>query len=191
MSRYRAVAVGCSAGGVRALSILLSQLPGDFPLPLLVVQHMAPGGGVLLVEGLNRVSPLRVGEAEEKEAVRPGRVYTAPPDYHLLVEKTGRLSLSIDEKVLHSRPSIDILFETAAEAFGKTLIGVLMTGANTDGCNGLLRIRAAGGMTIVEDPDRAEVDIMPRSAVEAGAARCVVPVEGIAARLVSLVMGEP
>ncbi len=186
MSRYEAVVIGCSAGGVQALSTLLSHLPERFPLALLVVQHMAPGGGPMLTDVLSDVSILPVQEAEEKEVVRSSRVYVAPANYHLLVEKKKTFSLSIDEKICFSRPSIDVLFETASEAYDDSLIGVLMTGANEDGSRGLLRIRENGGMAIVQDPETAEVDTMPRSAIELGAAQLVLLLEEIAPMLISL-----
>jgi len=164
---FRAVVIGASAGGLNALAALLSDLPQDFPLPVLVVQHLLPGSGGYLAESLSQKCAMAVKEAEEKEKLRPGCVYLAPPDYHLLVERDEALSLSIDEKVHYSRPSIDVLFESAAYAWSSKVIGVILTGASADGAKGLALIKARGGMAIVQDPATAEQPIMPQAAIDA------------------------
>ena len=167
MSGYTVIVVGCSAGGLKALAALLAPLPGDFPVPLIVVQHIG-GSAQPLVDILAQQTCLRVKEAEEKEPLLPGCVYVAPANYHLLVEKDAHLALSVDDKVYFSRPAIDVLFESAADAFGQGLIGVLLTGANQDGTEGCRCIKERGGLVIVQDPQTAEADTMPRSAIAVG-----------------------
>ncbi len=178
-----AVVVGCSAGGLEALRAILRGLPADFPVPVIVVAHHAADGDLLMAEILNRDSPLRVLGAEEKERAIAGHVYLAPGGYHLLVEADGTFSLSVDPKVCNCRPAIDVLFESAADAYGERLIGVLLTGANRDGSHGLLAIRRAGGRTVVQDPATAAVATMPRAAIDAGAAQRVLPLCDIASFL--------
>ncbi|MBF0370257.1 MAG: chemotaxis protein CheB [Magnetococcales bacterium] len=186
MTHYQGVVMGCSAGGMEALRVVLSPLPASFPVPILVVQHVSQESDRYLIRYLNKHTKLTVLEAEEKEAIKPGRVYVAPPGYHLLVEKDHTLSLTIDAKVHYSRPSIDVLFETAAWAFQANGIGILLTGASQDGASGLLQIKKQGGMTLVEDPDSAESRLMPLFAVQADAARKILPLEEIPRQLCTL-----
>jgi two-component system, chemotaxis family, protein-glutamate methylesterase/glutaminase len=160
----QAIVIGASAGGVQALSCLLPALPTDFALPVLVVVHVPPHKENALVALFERKCALPVKEAEDKEALRPGTIYFAPPDYHLLVETREALALSSDEVVNHSRPAIDVLFETAADAFGPGLTGIVLTGANQDGSRGLRAIADASGIAIVQDPATAEVNAMPEAA---------------------------
>jgi two-component system, chemotaxis family, protein-glutamate methylesterase/glutaminase len=181
---YRFVAVGVSAGGLHALQTLVAGLPPDFSLPVAIVQHRARESH-LLCELLQQMTPLRVVEVNDKEAVDGGAVYIAPPDYHLLVED-GHFSLSVDEPVRYSRPSIDVMFESAADAYGMDAIGVVLTGANADGAAGLRRIADAGGYAVVQDPATAEVRVMPRNALSAVPDACVLPLEEIAAHLASI-----
>ncbi len=162
----KAVVVGASAGGLYALKKLLPALPASFPCAMLIVQHMSPHSDNYMVRMLNELSSITVKEADEKEPIQPGTVYIAPPDYHLLVEADYTLSLSVEEKVNYSRPSIDVLFETAADVYGKHLMGIILTGANTDGANGLYAVKKNGGFTIVQDPNDAESPAMPRAAIE-------------------------
>ena len=164
--RYQAVVVGVSAGGLDVLEILLQALPDRFGLPLVIVQHLHPQQDDFLVAHLGKFCRLLVREAEEKEAVKGGAVYLAPANYHLLIEADKTFSLSIEEKVNFSRPSIDVLFETAADAYGANLIGVVLTGANRDGAAGLARIKAKGGMAVVQDPKTAKYPCMPLAALE-------------------------
>lgn len=145
--KYKAVVIGVSAGGMAALIKLLSMLPSDFSLPLVIVQHLHPEQGHFYVEYLNQKIELTAKEADEKEIVRPGYIYFAPPDYHLLIEEDGTFSLSADEKVNYSRPSIDVLFESAVDTYGSHLIGIVLTGANNDGAYGLSLIRENRGLT--------------------------------------------
>ncbi|ABB32859.1 CheB methylesterase [Geobacter metallireducens RCH3] len=184
--RFRAVVVGVSSGGVDALKQVIGSLPAGFPLPVLVVAHISPEADNGLALLLDELSAIRVKEADELEKAAAGTVYLAPPNYHLLVEKDATLSLSVDPPVRFARPSVDVLFGSAADAFGPALIGVVMTGAGCDGSWGLGRIKDAGGVTVVQDPADAVADSMPRSAVEAVGPDHIVPLERIAPLLVRL-----
>jgi two-component system chemotaxis response regulator CheB len=157
---------GVSAGGLEALQSLLAVIPEDFSLALVIVQHMHPQQDDFLVAHLSQACRLTVREAREKQAVKSGVVYLAPANYHLLIEADKTFSLSADEKVNFSRPSIDVLFETAAEAYGAGLIGVILTGASRDGAAGLRRIKEKEGLAIVQDPQTAEYPAMPLAALE-------------------------
>lgn len=171
------VAVGGSAGGLEAMRTLLSALRADFPAALLLVQHRARASEAL-AEVLQESSQLPVAEAEDKDPLLPGRVYVAPADYHLLVER-GHLALSTEEPVLFSRPSIDVLFETLADAYGPAAMGVVLTGANRDGAAGLRRIVERGGAALVQDPRTAESPTMPAAAIAAVVRAPVLPLEEI------------
>ncbi len=174
-----AVVIGESAGGLAALSALVSGLPPTYRLPLLMVQHVPPTGPTQLADIFRRKTELRVKEADDKETVRSATLYFAAPGYHLLVENDLTLSLSQDEAMHFSRPSIDVLFESAADAWGERLAGILLTGANEDGAAGLDAIRQAGGLTIVQDPDEAEVATMPRAALQRFAPDYLLPLRDI------------
>jgi len=184
---YKAVVVGASAGGMDAISKLLSALPASFPLPIVVVQHLHPSSGGYLVEHFERICVLPVREPEDKEEIQSGTIYLAPANYHLLIETDETFSLSIDERVSHSRPSIDVLFESAAIAWGGRVIGVLLTGANSDGASGLCLIKSYGGLALVQDPATAGYPVMPQAAIDAGCADQILSIEGIAQFLYSLV----
>lgn len=164
-NNYEAVVIGVSAGGFKALHVLLSGLPGNFSVPIVIVQHRRSSLDNYMVTSLNRHCRILVKEAEEKEKIMPGTVYIAPADYHLLVEKDRTFSLSVDEHVCFSRPSIDVLFETAADAYKECLVGIILTGANADGSAGIRKIKAGGGLTIAQDPATAEVKVMPLAAI--------------------------
>jgi two-component system, chemotaxis family, protein-glutamate methylesterase/glutaminase len=181
------VAIGASYGGLYALMELLGGLTTDFPCPIAIVQHRAvtEGDEQRLAHVLSRYSALPVRDADHGDAPLPANVYLAPADYHLLVED-DRFELTVDELVHHSRPSIDMLFESAARAYGQEVVGVLLTGYGHDGTAGLLAIRTAGGATIAEDPETALQPKMPRSAIEAGAAAEVLKLDAIAPRLIEL-----
>jgi two-component system, chemotaxis family, protein-glutamate methylesterase/glutaminase len=175
-----AVVMGCSAGGMQALRTVLAGLHTAFPRPVIVVCHTGSEDVTTLCELLGAASTLPVVEACERQPSLPGVVHVAPAGYHLLMERSGRFSLSVDERVAFSRPAIDVLFETAAHAYADGLIGVVMTGANSDGASGLRTIRTRGGIAIVQDPDDAYAAAMPRAAIEiAGADHCV-PLDAIA-----------
>jgi len=187
MSRhYRMSVIGVSAGGLDALSKLVSALPADLSLPLAIVQHRSSDSGGFLATHLDGLSRPRVKEASDKEPVRPGIVYLAPANYHLLLEKgkyveeSETFALSVDERVNHSRPSIDVLFDSAANVFGRELIGVVLTGGNADGSRGLKHIKRNGGTAIVQDPATAEVDTMPKAAIEATQVDHVMSIEELA-----------
>jgi two-component system chemotaxis response regulator CheB len=161
------VAIGASAGAVQALMKLLPALPADYPLPILIVVHVPPDRDNALVELFRDRCTVGVKEAEDKEQLRRGMVYFAPSDYHLLVEADGSLSLSLDDLVNYSRPAIDVLLESAADAFGPALVAALLTGANHDGAQGLKAVADAGGRALVQDPATAEVATMPLEALKA------------------------
>jgi two-component system, chemotaxis family, protein-glutamate methylesterase/glutaminase len=162
-----AVVIGVSAGGLKALSALLPGLPRDYPLPIMICIHLPPGKKSIVAELFDEKCAVAVREAEDKEPIQPGTVYFAPPDYHLMVEPDRRLSLSSEEPVLFSRPSINVLFETAADAYGPGLMGIVLTGANNDGAQGLSTIMLAGGTAVIEDPADAYQAAMPQAAIEA------------------------
>jgi two-component system chemotaxis response regulator CheB len=180
------VAIGASWGGLHALEVVLGTLPEGFPIPIAIAQHRAVDSGS---GALSRMLSLRSGvevlEASDKEPIESGRVYVAPPDYHLLVEPYG-FALSTDEAVQYSRPSIDVLFDTAADTYGESLIGVILTGANADGAYGLQRVKRRGGITVVQDPATADKREMPEAAIATGAADHVVPLEQIGPKLAEL-----
>lgn len=178
------VVVGASAGGLHALQIIVAGLPADWHTAMAIVQHRSRESHALCGL-LQDVTPLNVCEAEDKQGIEPGCVYLAPPDYHLLVDGDS-LSLSVDEPVRWSRPSIDVLFESAADSFGDRAVGVVLTGANSDGARGLRRIVDGGGQAVVQDPATAEVRMMPESARRLVPEACVLPVEQIPAHLVRM-----
>jgi two-component system chemotaxis response regulator CheB len=180
---YEAVAIGVSAGGVKALEILVGLLKKGCKLAFIIVQHLSSESDDFLVRYLNEKSELIVKQADEKEIIQKGVVYIAPPDYHLLIEEDKTFSLTVDEKINYSRPSIDMMFETAAFAYGSSLIGIVLTGANRDGSQGLQRIKEAGGLTIVQEPKTAEVAMMPSSAIAAVSVDHILPLEEMASFL--------
>lgn len=161
----QAVVVGASAGGVDALLALFEGLPAQWRLPVIVVIHLPEGHESRLAEVFAQRLPIPVHEAVDKAMVASGTLYFAPPGYHLSIERDRSFSLSCEPPVLFSRPAIDILMSSAADAYGPALAGVLLTGANEDGAAGLLRIHEAGGLTIVQDPAQAQVPTMPRAAI--------------------------
>lgn len=162
-----AVVIGASVGAVQALSIILPALPEGYPRPVFVAVHVPPDKRSALADLFAARCAVKVKEAEDKEPVCAGTVYFAPADYHLLVEEDFTLSLSSDEPVLYSRPAIDVLFESAADAYGDGLTGIILTGASADGAHGLHAVHAAGGSTIVQAPDTAEGSAMPLAALAA------------------------
>lgn len=184
-NRHRIIVVGTSLGGLRALGTLLSGLPEDFPLPVAIVQHRSSDLDNTLTPILQRYSALPVGEAEDKEVIRAGHVYLSPANYHLLVEE-GNFALSTDAAITYARPSIDALFESAADTYEEGVIGVLLTGANTDGAQGLARIKEHGGLSVVQEPSTAESSIMPKAAMAESVIDWVLPLSEIAPFLVNL-----
>ena len=183
---FDAVVIGGSAGSVEALSVLLPTLPGTLQAAVLVVLHLPRNRPSLLCNIFRSRCALPLREAEDKEPIAPGTVYFAPPDYHLLVDDGPALALSVDAPVHYSRPSIDVLFESAADAYGSRLIGMLLSGANQDGARGLAAIEARGGLAIVQDPASAGVRTMPESALARTAAPRILAPQQMAAFLNAL-----
>ena len=167
MKIYRAVVMGTSTGGLNALMTIIPGLPKAFPLPIMITCHRADTSNDFMSQHLNQRSGMSVQEPDDKQQIEAGMVYIAPPNYHLLVEQDYSLSLSVDSKVNYSRPSIDVLFESAADAYGPDLVGVVLTGASRDGANGVAKIVSRGGLAIVQNPKTAESSMMPRMALEA------------------------
>lgn len=162
-----AVVIGVSAGGMAALDIILPLLPKAFLLPLIIVSHRHPDSDDYLERHLDKKCALPVKRAHQGEQITPGTVYIAPPNYHLQIEDDFTFSLSLEAPVNFARPSIDVLFHSAAETYGPRLVGIILTGANDDGSRGLKKIKEMGGLTIVQDPESAEIPQMPRAAIAA------------------------
>jgi two-component system chemotaxis response regulator CheB len=181
--RIEAVVLGCSAGGVQAMLALFPKLSVDFKPYLIVVCHAGAEGVELLCEVLGRVSALPVREAAERDSPQPGVIYLAPAGYHLYLEREGQFALSIDPKVCFVRPSIDILFESAAARHRSKLLAVVLSGANEDGARGLQYVRRLGGYAIVQDPEDAAVPQMPEAALRIAGADDVLPLSEIATRI--------
>ena len=190
MSRdFELIAIGTSWGGLRALGTLLDHLPDELDVPIVIAQHRGPGSlEGALAASLRRHVARDVREVEDKDPIERSRIYLAPPDYHLLVER-GSFALSVDERVQFARPSIDVLFETAADAYGAGTIGVVLTGANHDGAAGLAAIARRGGVAIVQDPSRSLRRAMPDAAIAATTADAVLPLEEIGNFLFGLCCG--
>ena len=184
---YRAVVIGTSFGGLEALKTILPQLPEDYPLPVLIVLHIGDNCNKSFLNLLDSECKLRVKEVDEKEIIRPGTIYFAPPNYHLMVEEDKSCCLSTDPKVLHSRPSIDVLFETAAWTYKSSLIGIILCGLNSDGAKGLLEVKKMGGYTIVENPKCSSAPIMPQAAFNLAKPHIQLKQEEIAAKIIDLV----
>jgi two-component system chemotaxis response regulator CheB len=183
------VVIGTSLGGFQALQIVLGDLPKDFPLPIAVIQHRSSEDSGMLAPLLANHVHLPVVEIEDKQPIDSGLIFIGPSNYHVLIDD-GRFALSTDEPVLHARPSIDVLFESAAEAFGEGVVGVLLTGMSRDGTSGLKRIRECGGRAVVQDPLTAEGRVMPEAAIESEVAETILPLEKIAAFLMDLSVGQ-
>jgi two-component system, chemotaxis family, protein-glutamate methylesterase/glutaminase len=181
-----AAVIGASAGGVQALSVLLPALPANCLASVFVVIHLPRDRPSLLVDVFARRCPLQVREAEDKEPVAPGTVYFAPTNYHLLLDRGPQLALSADDLVHHSRPSIDVLFESAADVYRERLLGILLTGANEDGAAGLAAVHDAGGITVVQEPQTAHSSLMLLSALKLRSPDLVLPLDEIAALLRAL-----
>lgn len=179
MNGNKVVLIGASAGGLKALTHVLAHLPNGYPFPILVVQHILDGSDSYLAEYLNGQTALQVKEAEDKEKLKKGFVYIAPPGYHMLVEWDESISLSVDPRVNFSRPSIDVLFQSAAYVLENRCIGMIMTGASSDGSSGLKAIEKAGGSAIVQSPDTAEYGTMPQAAIRATDKAIILPLDEI------------
>lgn len=185
-SLCEAIAIGVSAGGFRALSALFAALPASLPQAIVVVQHRGADADDFLARHLDEIAAIPVCEATDKQPLKAGRAHVAPGGYHLLVEDDRTLSLSLEPPVNHSRPSIDVLFESAANVYGPALAAVVLTGASSDGARGLLEVARRGGLTIVQDPRTAESPFMPAAALELVAADYVLPLEEIGPLLANL-----
>jgi two-component system chemotaxis response regulator CheB len=181
---YRVVVIGASYGGFDALKVVLGALPATFPLPVMVVQHQG-AGSTELAALLQRYTPLPVVEANDKDEPRAGWIHLAPPGYHLLLDAEG-LALSVDAPVVYARPSIDVLFESAADVYGAATIGVILTGTGRDGAAGLARIKERGGVTIVQDPETALRRMMPDAALAGSSVDWMLALGEIGGRLVAL-----
>jgi len=185
---FEIVVVGASTGGLKAVQQLLSELSSEFPLPLVIVQHRGKDSGLGLCEFLARHSNLPLSEPEDKEPIVNGHAYLAPYDYHLLIEDKS-FALSTDPPVAFARPSIDLLFESAADEYGERTIGMILTGANSDGARGLARIKSRGGVALVEDPEAASFPDMPRAAINTSDVDWILPLQQMAPLLEQL--GNP
>lgn len=183
---FGAVVIGASAGGIAAITTILPALPATFPVPIVVVLHQHPGGGAGWPDYLGRQTSLAVVEVEDKMPLAAGTIHCAPAGYHLLLEQDASFALSVDEKVHYSRPSIDLLFSSAADAFGPALIGIILTGANDDGAEGLAEIAARGGVAVVQSLQSAAWPTMPAAALQAVPKALVVDLTEIAKTLVAL-----
>jgi two-component system, chemotaxis family, protein-glutamate methylesterase/glutaminase len=188
--RIDAVAIGASAGGVEALAFLLPAVPAALRAAILIVLHLPRERASVLAEIFSSKCARPVREAVDKEPVEPGTVYFAPPDYHLLVDRAGpagaQLALSADDLVNFSRPSIDVLFESAADVYGQRLLGIILTGANHDGAAGLAAVHEAKGITVVQHPDTAQSSMMPMAAMKRSPVDYVLTLEQIAELLRTL-----
>lgn len=182
---WEIVVIGCSLGGMRALEEVLGHIPTEFPLPIAVVQHRYRNSDEGLPSFFRRRVQLKVVDVTDKEWIKPGTVYLAPANYHLLVER-GEFSLSVDGAVAYSRPSVDVLFESAADAYGAGVIAVVLTGANNDGAAGAKRVHQRGGFVIVQEPDTAEAPDMPRAAIAATRVDRILPLNRIGPFLIEL-----
>lgn len=184
---FDAIVIGTSAGGLHVMTRILKPLPADFPLPIIVVQHRAKDERNLLEEVLQQKCQVRIKQADEKESIDDGVVYFAPPDYHLLIENDRTFSLSFDAAVNFSRPSIDVLFETAADVFKERLLGIILTGANNDGAAGIRKISMRGGITIAQSPETADYADMPKAAINTGYVRHIMSPDEISQYLLALI----
>ena len=182
---FKIVVIGTSLGGLSALKIILGNLPADFLVPIAIVQHRHKESNNTLQELLQESSLLPIREVEDKDEILSGHIYLAPADYHLLVE-LDHFALSTDQPVSYARPSIDVLFESAADVYTEQVIGVILTGANQDGMQGLKKIKARGGLTIVQEPATSECDIMPEAAISAVAVDWILTLSNIASQMVKL-----
>jgi len=184
--QYEAIVIGVSSGGMTALKFIFSALPADFSIPIIIVQHVSARSDNEWINLLNNNSNLTIREADEKEKIESGNVYIAPANYHLMIEKDKTFLLTIDEYVNFARPSIDVLFESAADAYKNKLIGVILTGSNNDGTKGIKRIKEYGGLAIIQDPETAESSTMPASAIAAILPDHILPLDKIVQLLIKI-----
>jgi len=184
--RYDAIVIGVSSGGMNAMNVMFPLLPKEFKIPIIIVQHINARSDSQWIKLLNSKYKLCIKEVDEKELIEQGIVYIAPPNYHLLIEKNKTFSLTVDERINFARPSIDVLFESAAEAYKSKLIGIILTGSNNDGSKGIKRIKEYGGLTIIQNPETAESSYMPASAISSITPDYILSLEEIMKLLLSL-----
>ena len=163
---YKLIVIGVSAGGMQALSKLLPVLSSNYKIPVVIVQHISGDSNDYLPTYYSKICQLPVSWASPAMPISAGHIYLAPPGYHLLVGNDKSFNLSVDSRVNYSRPSIDVLFDSAAEVFRETLVGIILTGASSDGSKGLRNIKDQQGLALIQNPDEAEAEVMPRSAIE-------------------------
>lgn len=187
---YKAVVIGASAGGMYAIRTILEQLPDTFKPPVCIVQHLHKSQDNALSTFYDAHTALKVEEAYDKCQLRQSTAYLAPPDYHLQIEQDHSFSLSLDPKIHFSRPSIDVFFESAAYVYGPQLIGIVLTGANSDGALGLQTIKAYNGITVVQNPETAAFQEMPRAAIETSSVDHILEIEQIGRFLRKLCSGK-
>ena len=187
---YHVVVIGTSWGGLAALRVIFEHLPAEFSLPVAVVQHRHRDSDGLLARFLQEQTRLRVCEVEDKQTIQAGAIFIAPPNYHLLIEQ-GHFSLSLEAPVRYSRPSIDVAMTSAADAYGHRAVGVVLTGANADGAEGLRRIADMGGLAIIQQPTTAEVRTMPDAALRWVPTARVLPLDRIGPFLAALPAAHP
>lgn len=184
---YAAIVVGGSAGSLDVLKQLLPALPATLPMPLLLVEHLHTSDNGAFASHMGRLTTLRVVEPCDKMRICAGTLYCAPANYHMLVERDRSIALSVDARVNWSRPSIDVLFESAADVWGRALLAILLSGASVDGTRGLRAIKAAGGRTLAQAPDGSASSVMPQAAIAAGAVDDIVQPADLAPRVLELV----
>jgi two-component system chemotaxis response regulator CheB len=187
---YEAIVIGVSSGGLKALKLIFSSLSSDFPVPIIVVQHVGPRSENSWIKLLTDSCNIPIKEADEKEKIRNGIIYIAPSNYHLMIEMDKTFALTIDERVNFARPSIDVLFESAAEAYKEKLIGIILTGANNDGSRGVKRIKELGGMVIIQDPETAESPLMPKSAIAAIQPDYILSLDQIGKQIIKIMLSN-
>ncbi len=184
--KYEAIVIGTSSGGINAIKLITSALPEKFSIPLIIVLHIGKYSDSGWINLLNEKCKLTIKEADEKEEIKPGNIYIAAPNYHLLIEKDKTFSFTIDERVNFARPSIDVTFECAAEAYKDKLIGIILTGSNNDGTAGMKEIKKNGGLVIAQDPATAESSYMPAAVISGVETDHVLPLNDIVNLLIKL-----
>ncbi len=188
--KYKIILIGASAGGVQALRKIIPELPNACPVPVIVVQHLHPQQDEFHVDFLDQMSKVKVEEALDKTPIETGHVYFAPPNYHLLVENDKSLGLTVENRVSHSIPSIDVLFQSAADVYKDSTLAIILTGANADGASGIKYIKELGGTTIAQNPEEAATPFMPQAAISTGKVDMVMSLEEIANYLKKLTIGS-
>ncbi len=188
-ANFGIVAIAASAGGLKAVSKVISTLPANFPVPIAIVQHLDPKHRSLMADILSRRTKLQVKQAQQRELMNPGTIYIAPPNYHLLVTSQGCVKLTQSQVIHFVRPSADVLFESVADSYKSRAIAVVLTGTGVDGAMGVREIKQKGGTVIVEDSNTCEFDGMPKAAIRTGVVDQILPLSEIATALITLVMG--